>query len=389
MFLYFPTNYTWSLAVLRCLMSGGSFGDVAWACAGLQEAARKGPRGDAPAWTAAWTRLASQTEETAEAAFEAGHHVTARGAYYRAAQYFQWAEAFSGPTDSQSKSLYQRHLSTFAKFAELSQPRIEIIDIPFDGASLKAYFAPAEGVTGPAPTVILSDGLDGTKEEMFPIARAFAMRGISCLAVDGPGQGATLRMSGLVARHDSEVATGVVVDYLEKRSDVDSNRIGIIAASLGGYYAPRAVAFEKRIKACVAWSVIYDYHEVWKRRLNFESGRPLNVADGAALGTTEHHLLHILGVKDFDAAMAKLEKFRLEPVARQIDCDFLIVHGAEDRQAPLAEAQRLYESISSKNKDMWVYTLADGGSGHVQVDRPEPALNRIADWMAVRLNVAK
>ncbi|CAG9173400.1 2,6-dihydropseudooxynicotine hydrolase [Cupriavidus laharis] len=386
MFLYFPTNYTWSLAALRCLMSGGSFGDVDWACAGLHEAARKGPRGDSPAWIAAWTRLANQVEETAEAAFDAGRRVTARGAYYRAAQYYQWAEAFVGPADPLAKSLYQRHLSTFARFAELSQPQVEIIDIPFDGASLKAYFIPAVGVTGPAPTVILSDGLDGTKEEMFPIANALAMRGISCLAVDGPGQGATLRLSRLVARHDSEVAVGRMVDYLETRPDVDHNRIGIIAASLGGYYAPRAVAFEKRIKACVAWSVIYDYHGVWKRRLNFEAGRPLKVADNAALGTTEHHLLHILGVKDFDAAMAKLENFRLEPIAHKIDCDFLIVHGAEDRQAPLAEAQRLFDGISSRNKDMWVYTAEDGGSGHVQVDRPEPAINRVADWMADHLS---
>ena len=40
-----------------------------------------------------------------------------------------------------------------------------------------------------------------------------------------------------------------VVDYLETRSDVDLSRIGIWGVSLGGYFAPRAAALEKKIKA--------------------------------------------------------------------------------------------------------------------------------------------
>ena len=42
------------------------------------------------------------------------------------------------------------------------------------------------------------------------------------------------------------------MDWLEKRNDVDSDRVGIWGVSLGGYYAPRAAAFEERIKACIS-----------------------------------------------------------------------------------------------------------------------------------------
>ena len=33
--------------------------------------------------------------------------------------------------------------------------------------------------------------------------------------------------------------------------------------SLGGYYAPRAAAFEKRLKACISLAGPYDWGEIW------------------------------------------------------------------------------------------------------------------------------
>jgi len=234
--------------------------------------------------------------------------------------------------------------------------------------------------------VILSDGLDGTKEEMVLMAQALAARGISCLAVDNPGQGATLRLQGLKARHDSEVAAGAAYDYLESRSEiVDPKRVGLIAASMGGYYAPRAVAFEKRIKACVAWGAIYDYHAVWVRRLNIKPGASATVDYRAALGTTGKHLLNIIGASDFEEALRKFEPFTLKGIAHHISCDILLVHGEDDKQTPLSDAQKLYDEIGSTKKELRVFTRAEGGASHVQLDRQEPAVSLIADWMTDHL----
>ena len=61
--------------------------------------------------------------------------------------------------------------------------------------------------------------------------------------------GEALRFRSMYSSHDTEVPAGACVDYLETRSDVDPERIGIMAVSLGGYYAPRAAAFEKRVSA--------------------------------------------------------------------------------------------------------------------------------------------
>jgi alpha-beta hydrolase superfamily lysophospholipase len=386
MFRYFPGNNMWSLSVLRALASGGHLGEIDWACKGLQEAASQGPLGDGQAWCGAWTTLAENVEACAAGSARRGHTVSAREAYIRASIYFQWAEALLDPDDARAPALFGRHLTTFSRGAELMDPAVEVFEVPFGGAALTAYYVPARSTVGRAPVVILSDGLDGTKEELFYIARALSERGIACLAFDGPGQGATLRLYDLAARHDSEVAVGAICDYLETREDVDMSRVGLLGASLGGYYAPRAAAFEKRIKACVAWSVVYDYCAAWQRRLGYVPGVGMGSGAGrGAHGTTAKHFLGIMGVSDWDAAFEKLQNFRLEGVASNITCDILLVHGEHDFQTPDAEAKALFEEIASRNKELRVFTDKDGGATHMQLDRQEPALSQICDWFVERL----
>ncbi|QBR02634.1 alpha/beta hydrolase family protein [Paraburkholderia pallida] len=386
MFQYFPGNYMWSLAVMRCLASGGHFGEIHWALQDLQAAARVEPQGDNEAWHTAWKRLAVQVEGIGREALQKGKNETAAAALMRAAHYWQWAEAFVDPDDDRAASSYEHHLACFRDAGRLQPNKIEVVQVPFGNTSLFAYFVKAEGTSGPAPAVILSDGLDGTKEEMVLMAQALAARGISCLAVDNPGQGASLRLNGLKARHDSEVAAGAAYDYLKSRADiVDPDRVGLIAASMGGYYAPRAVAFEKRIKACVAWGAIYDYHAVWVRRLNLKPGASATVDYRAALGTTGKHLLNIVGATDFDEVLRKFEPFTLEGIAHQISCDILLVHGEDDKQTPLSDAEKLYREIGSSHKQLRVFTRAEGGAAHVQLDRQEPAVSLIADWMVDHL----
>jgi alpha-beta hydrolase superfamily lysophospholipase len=386
MFQYFPGNYMWSLSVMRAMASGAMLGDIDFVCKDLKDAAKIGPSGDNEAWHRAWTKLSEQVMGIAEMAQEKGNTVTARNHYMRAALYYQWAEAFLPPSDSRCKPLYAKHLLAFARGAQMFTPRVEIIDIPFEGKTLYTYFVPAANSDGsPRPTVILSDGLDGTKEEMFYAALALSERGMNCLAVDHPGQGATLRLSGLPARHDSEVAAGVALDYLETRADVDPQRFGIMAASMGGYYAPRAAAYEKRFKACAAWAAIYDYREVWVRRFKAVPGRPVALDTTAALGTTGEHIKHIMGVNSYDEVLTYLETFNLREAAPQMSCDVLLVHGEDDKQTPLCDAEALYEAIGTRNKELRVFTKEEGGAAHVQLDRPEPALSLICDWLAARV----
>lgn len=386
MFFYFPDNYRWSLAVLRAIAAGGLFGEIDWACSRLQGAAAVGPSGDIEAWHRAWSELGQQLEDSAAQALARGHHVSASDFALRASVYHQWAEGFLEPDDPRAEAAYGKHLSCFASFAQHRSPAIERVDIAFEASVIPAYFVPSAVPGARGPVALLCDGLDANKEEMFYVALNLARRGIATLAFDGPGQGAALRLHGLTARHDFEKPVSACVDWLLQRPDVDPQRIGMVAASWGGYYAPRAVAFEKRIRACAVMGAVFDTHACMARRVGYVPGQgATQLGNNAPLGTTGRQILRILGVSDWESAFRKLEDFRLEGVAHRIDCDLFIVHGANDRHAPPSEAQRLLEAVGSAHKQLRVFTEAEGGAAHVNLDRPEPALSLVCDWMVERL----
>lgn len=388
MFYYFPDNYRWSLAVLRSIAAGGLFGEIDWACSKLQESSKIKPSGDLEAWHEGWKELAQQLEDMADQAVTDGHRLSASDFYLRSSIYYQWAEGLLDPEDARSHQMYGKHLSCFQQFADSSQPKIEIVNIPFENKVIPAYIVRA--INAPStkgPVSLVCDGLDANKEEMFYVALSLAKRGITSIAFDGPGQGSALRVHGLVARHDFEKPVSAVIDWLVHQPYVDPQKIGMVAASWGGYYAPRAAAFEKRIKACAIMGAVFDTHACMARRVGYVPGQgATQLGSNAPLGTTGKQILRILGTPDWESAFQKLESFRLKTVAHQIECDLFIVHGANDRHAPPSEAQQLMEAVSSKHKQLRVFTEAEGGAAHVNLDRPEPALSLVCDWIKDRLS---
>jgi dienelactone hydrolase len=228
------------------------------------------------------------------------------------------------------------------------------------------------------PCLVFFDGLDVTKELQFLRGVPdLVRRGIACLIVDGPGTGEAIRFRGHHVRHDYEVAGSAALDYLTTRPDVDPARVGIMAISLGGYYAPRCASMDARFKACVAWGAIWDYHATWKRRI--ESGFR------ASMSVPGHHIMWILGVDTLDAALRKLESFRLDGVVQRMRCAFLLTHGAEDEQVPMADAQALFDAVGSADKTFRVFTAEEGGSQHCQRDYLTHGASVIFDWLAEKL----
>ena len=109
-----------------------------------------------------------------------------------------------------------------------------------------------------------------------------------------------------------------------------ATRIGIVGSSLGGYYVARAAAFEPRLKAAVAWGAIYDYHSVWVRRME----------GNGIIAAPRFQLMFITGTDTMEAAVEKVKDFRVADFAARIRCPFLVMHGAEDQQVLMDDAQR-------------------------------------------------
>ena len=374
LFEYFPGNFVWSQQInsmIDMMLHGAA------AMGEIDQVGRrlKDRLGDNEAWYTEWHAMAEDMEQKAEAARDANHPLTAGTYYLHAGVYFLYAERFIPPSPRKFDS-YRRCIRCFEEGYKRRFPSIERVEVPYEGKSLPAWFMRAP-VSGKAPTVVCFDGFDLCKEMSVLFAGVeLANRGIHTLAIDGPGQGEALRLRNIPSRYDYEVPGSAAYDYVAKRPDVDPKRVGVMAFSLGGYYAPRIVAFEKRYAACVAWGAHFDYHAIWvKRRAHMEAG-------GTKTPSAMFQLPWVMGTPDMDSAMEKIKDFNLAGVAEKISCPILIAHGENDTIVPVELAHRLYDAIGSKNKVLKVFTVADGGSEHCHNDNRAVGSNYIADWLA-------
>jgi hypothetical protein len=251
MFTYFPNNYMWSAGVNRILYSGGIIGEVDRPCRNLRQAAEQG---DNEAWYGEFLKLAEQVEQRAAWELGEGHTRSARETLRRACVYFQWAGCLLPADDPRRRQTHQHSVELFSRAYPLYEPPLEVVEIPYEGSSFPAYFVPARNAPpGQVPALIMIPGLDSSKEQTLTLPMQLAERGFASLTVDAPGIGVALFERGLPARYDYEVPISAALDVLLARPEIDRSRVAVCGTSLGGYYAPRAAAFEPRFAACVAW----------------------------------------------------------------------------------------------------------------------------------------
>lgn len=372
---HFPGNFTWSNATLVC-KGMAPYGVVA-----MDEMDRIGEKlkkraGDPDAWWQEWSAMADGVAQTADDAAAKGRNFTAGNYYLRAGNYYFTGERMVPPGDLKI-SIYKKALRCFHAGLERRYPEIERVDVPYEDKALAAYFIKGVGVTGKAPTVVLFDGLDNCKEMSVIFAGLeFAKRGFNTLAIDGPGQGESLRLRGIHSRHDYEVAGAAAYDYVAGRPEVDPARVAVMAYSFGGYYAPRIAAFEKRYAACVVFGALaWDIHAKQLER------RKMIETDPRKTSQSTFQLQWVMGQKDAASAIELMKKFTLKDCARQITCPFLVTHGENDRLATPDDARAVYDAVSSKNKAIKIFTAEEGGAEHCHVDNRQVGVDYVGDWL--------
>ena len=380
MFKYFPTNYVWNLSVDLAIEMGARIGEIEAMCAPLQEAARAPDAAGTSAFRESWVHMADQLCALAEEDEARGRRLSAGEKLSRAASYLITAERLQAHGAPGRMALYRRHLELFARGVQLSGENCERVEIPYEDGHLAALYVRAEGAVGRAPLLVQLNGLDSTKEMRYRVGLPawLAKRGVSSLVVDQPGSGEALRLFDMKARHDSEHWARRIVDWLQTRDDVDPGRIGCEGVSLGGYYCPRAVAFEPRFACGVVWGANHDWRDVQKRRLEKEGSFPV-----------PHYWAHVCwvwGAKDIDDFMRIAEQVHLDGVVAEICVPFLVTHGEKDSQIPLKWAHRTYEQlVNSPRRELKVFTDREGGCQHSSFDNSINAGHYIADWVAETL----
>ncbi len=313
-------------------------------------------------WCSAWSARGDIHRALGEETLAEGYRLSAGAHFTRAGVCYHFGKFLFVNDIAEMKAAHMKAVECRNRALPLLDPPGERVAIPYEGKTLYGNLRKPKGVARPAIAVMCM-GLDSAKEEMDDYENRFLVRGLATLAFDGPGQGEGEYDFPLCPEYEKPVKA--VVDYIETRTDIDVGRIGIWGVSLGGYLAPRAAAYEKRIKACVALSGAF------QRRSTFE-GRPSINVEAFRVRS---------GSADLEAAGKVSARMSLADCAHNITCPIYIVAGTKDRLTGVDQAQKLAERV----KGPCVLSIIEGGN-HVVNNYWYRYRDQTADWMSTQLS---
>ena len=315
-------------------------------------------------WCDAWSKRALVHELMGKEALAKGKFISAAEHLTRAAVTYHFGKYLFVNDMAQHKVAHQKAVECHTLALPHMNPPGSRVSIPYENTHLVGILRRPQQATGPSPVVIMTMGLDSTKEELILFEQHFLDRGMATLAVDGPGQGEA--EYDLPIRFDYENVVGPVIDWIEKNKDLDANKIGLWGISLGGYYGPRTVAFEKRVKACVSNCGPYHWGKLWDK---------LPELTKKAFTVRSHS-------QTDQEAREKANLLSLEGITHQITCPIYIVAGGLDRLCPPEDAKKLASEVSGPVE---LLVIEDGN--HVAHNRGYRYRAQSADWMAEQLGI--
>ncbi|MFI6499427.1 alpha/beta hydrolase family protein [Nonomuraea typhae] len=357
------------------------------------EAAAKIRVDDEESWVTAWSDVALRLRRRAEAAERKGRLVSAGDAYLRASTYFRTSLLhFSFPDDPRVRENAVAAYACYDRYLELSDYPGQLLKIPYQDSFLPSYLYRSPLATGPAPLLIFFQGRDAWAEDTRWVYDNAIRRGYHCLAVQGPGQGAALRVNNLHFRHDWEHVVSPIVDVAEKLDGVDRERIGLMGLSFGGYLAPRAAAFESRLKVCVANPGVLKWGASIKENLPEMLGQALEEGpaafNAAAAAVSAASPLAEWFIRDSSwkhGVQTPYELFKefdacdLTDVAGRITCRTLVMDGTEERFSA-GHAEQLYDALTCP-KDFLLFDATSTAQLHCQTGGTATAAEFTFDWL--------
>jgi S-formylglutathione hydrolase FrmB len=379
------------IALGACQRGAADAGEVLVTAARIKD-------GDADAWVREWTATADAVEAAGRAAAAAGHPVSALAYLRRAATYLATAldQIDSSHEHDGKRALWRRQRASWEQVVDLSGG--ERVAIPYDGSTMPGFFfrAPGAAPGEPRPLVVLNNGSDGATSQMWVQGGAAASeRGHHWMTFDGPGQQALLFEHGVPFRPDWEAVLTPVLDAMVARPDVDADRIAVIGISQGGFWVPRALAFEHRFAAAVADPGVVDVSTSWVEPL------PKSLRKELADGKQEQFDRNMRIGERFSRGATALLTFRGEPYGLHDDSRFrlyeavmqyrlgdevaeidtpLLITEPEGEQFWPGQSQELFDRVPGE-KELVRFTAAEGAGRHCEPMAPALRDARVFDWL--------
>lgn len=307
----------------------------------------------------AYHAAATEANQWAEEAARKNHPVSARQAYLWAANYFFAALYFLDGTTDSTRLLptWKQYEGCWAAAAALFTPPVERVEIPYENTTLTGWFFRASDSKQRRPLVILNNGADGSELDMLVLGGAGGVaRGYNCLTFNGPGQGDALWLKKMYFRPDWERVVTPVVDFALAHPEVDPKRIALVGISQGGYWAPRALAFEHRIAAGVADPGVCNIADAWTQHLPKSLVELLDSGNKEKFDSETNFALKFsprsrillsfrmrpYGMTSYYDVFQAVRQYNLKDVAGQIRCPMLISN-PESEPFFLGQSRKLYD----------------------------------------------
>jgi hypothetical protein len=369
---------------------GGNPGKV------LSILARIKPQDFESAWSA-YHEAGLEAQALAGQAQSKGQRVSAREAYFWAADYFYASMRFLDGTSDPSRMLpcWQEYATSWSAAAGLFDPPAERLEIPYAGSALTGWFLRPDASRKAHPLVIMNNGADGLENRMYVLGAAGALaRGYNCLILNGPGQGDSLWVRKLYFRPDWEQVITPVVDAMLRRPDVDPKRIALIGVSQGGLWVPRALAFEHRIAAGVADPGVWDMRELWSKTFppflldllrreqkdDFNKILQMGVEKDKRAAMALRFRMRPYGASSYYDFFHAAGQYHVTDVAGRITCPMLVTDPEGEQFFP-GQAQKLYDALQCP-KTLIRFTHEQGAGEHCEAAAPGYRDYCIYNWLA-------
>ena len=214
-------------------------------------------------WAKAFSALAAPHEERAARAEAQGDTAVAQKHYLIAYDYHHVAR-YPAPNSPSKLEAYRKSQENYLKAARYFDPPVERVEMPFrgrpgEGSVSVGLVRKPKGIEKP-PVVVIWGGIDAFKEER---PTEFYLRaGMATLCIDMPG----VADAPLAGSEHAERLWDAVLDWIGQRPDLDSERVGIVGGSTGGYWATKVAHTHRgRIRAAVnhGGPAHYAFAEEW------------------------------------------------------------------------------------------------------------------------------
>lgn len=352
--------------------------------------------GDNDSWVEEWTKAGARVRDTATQAEASGHRESACGAWLRAATYLSIAtyQVAGSKRDGEFEQLWEQHRDCWERAVALFDPPAERVAIPYEETTLEGYLFRVDESGEKRPLLIYNNGSDGPTSAAWGGGGMGAIaRGYNCLTFDGPGQNAALIRQQLHFRPDWEAVITPVIDFVLSRPEVDPDRIALYGVSQGGYWVPRALAFEHRVAAGVADPGVMDVGTTWRDKLPKSMLRQLdqgeqqkfdrNIARAERFVKGMRAQLEFrtrpFGMTSLYDVYKAVEQYRLDGLVDQIRCPMLITDPDNEQFWP-GQSRRLYEALPGP-KAIVRFPAEEGSDWHCEPRSPGIRDQRVFDWL--------